>query len=121
MPTVAQIRSKFDNKLFTPYGKSVTLKSQGTPTVDNYGDIISDDFAETTITVVPYDINTDVEAMERFGDVNFGDVFFAVRYDETPSVGDVIVMEGTDWEIKDVTYHYLPDNLIFIVRCTKLV
>lgn len=121
MPTTAQIRNKFQTKIFARYGKQVTHKSAGTIVTDNYGDILDRDFTNTTITVLPYDINTDTELMERWGDVNFGDTFFAVPYDVTLSVGDVFTMEGDDWEIKDIIHHYLPENLIYIVRCTKIV
>ena len=121
MVTVASIRNKIQTKILDKYGKSVTLKTAGTETTDTYGDIVDPDFTDSTITIVPYDIIDDREDMQPFGDMEFGDMAAAVSYSVTINVGDRIVMEGDTWEVKDVLKHYLPDNLVTIVRLTKLV
>lgn len=121
MATVAQIRNSIQTKIFDAYGKSVTLSSQGTPTYDARGDIHSDDFTNTAITIVPYDIIDNREDRQPFGDIKFGEMAAAVPYTVTINVGDQVTMEGDVWEVKDTLQHYLPDNLVTIVLLAKVV
>lgn len=121
MPTVAQIRNSIQEKIFDAYGKSVTLKTQGTPTYNTRGEILANDFSTSSITIVPYDVFVDQEDMQPFGDMGFGDMAAAVPYTVTVSVGDYITIDSQDWEVKETVEHPLPDNLVTIIRLTKVV
>lgn len=121
MATVAQIRTQIQSKIFNQYGKSVVLQSAGAHTYDERGQIVA--YASTTsnITVVPYDITADKQLFERYGDTHSGDLFFAVPYTVTVNIGDRITMDGFDWDIQEVVNHYLPTNLVTIIRVARIV
>lgn len=121
MATVADIRSKILNKIFTPYGKSVTLSHAGTHLYDDRGDLVQFVSSSSTITIVPYDISQDSVEYAKFSDFDAGDMAAAIPYSVTISVGDRITMEGDTWVIKEIIPHYLPSNLVYITRLSKLI
>lgn len=120
MVTAAQVRQRLQSKLFAQYGKTVTLRSRGTPTYNERGDITADSITTSSITAVPYDVTSRKE-YERFSQFNPGEVALAVPYTVTVSVGDELVMESITYDIKEVIPNYLIDNVVTIIRCAKIV
>lgn len=121
MVTASQVRSRLQAKLFGKYGKSVTLRSRGTPTYNERGDETSGDITTSTITIVPYDTTEQGRNYEGFSTHNTGDVSMVVPYTVTVNQGDEIVMESITYEVKEVVPNYLVDNVVTIIRCAKLI
>jgi hypothetical protein len=121
MVSASSIRTKLQNKIFTPYGKSVTLKSQSSPVYNTRGEQESVTQTTTTITVVPYNIIANRRSYEPFGDLDSGDLEMAVPYSVSIALKDIITMDGTDYVVSQVEKNYLPDNVVTIVRVSKVV
>jgi len=113
------IRTKLLNKIFTPYGKSVTLKSKSSPIYNSRGEEEDQTFTSSTISIVPYNIINSDEAHEAFGTLEEGELDAAVKYSDTVNVGDKITMESQDYYIKNVQENYLPENVVTIIRLAK--
>ena len=120
MVTAAQVRSRLQAKLFTPYGKTATLRTRGTPTYNERGDITTDSITTSSITVVPYDVSSRKE-FERFSTFAPGEVAMAVAYSVTVVPGDELILESVTYDIKEVIPNYLVDNTVNILRCAKIV
>lgn len=114
------VKSKLETKVFNVIGKSVTLKSKGTPTYNDRGEEIVSPYTESTVTVVPYNIFTHRETYEAFGDVSEGDMDVAVPYDTTIAKEDILTIESVDYEVKQIEQNYLPGNVVTIVRVSKV-
>lgn len=108
-------------QLFAKYGKSVTLRSRGSPTYNERGDETVGDITTSTITVVPYDITEQRRSYESFSTHNQGDVAMVVPYTVSVNQGDEVVMENITYEVKEVVKHYLPENPVTLIRCAKLI
>lgn len=113
------IRTKLQTKVFDVIGKTVTLISKSSPTYNTRGELESSTTANSSITIVPYNIFTERESYQRFGDLEEGDLDAAIPYTVTVNKDDVITMEGQNYTIKDIEQNYLPDNVVTIVRLTK--
>jgi hypothetical protein len=120
MVTVAAIRTKLENKVFTPYGLTVILISKTAPTTDIRGDIVAYGTDTTSSTkIVPYNIISGRETYEAFGTLKEGDMDAAVRYSDTININDKFVINSVNYLIKEIAPNYLPDNVVTIVRLTK--
>jgi hypothetical protein len=120
MVTAAQVRQRLQDKLFSQYGKTATLRTRGTPTYNERGDITTDSISTSSITVVPYDVTSRKE-YERFSEFRPGEVAMAVPYTVSLTPGDEIVLESVTYDIKEVIPNYLVDNVVSIIRCAKIV
>jgi hypothetical protein len=114
------IRNKLQSKIFTPYGKSVTLKSKSSPIYNSRGEEEDQTFTSSTISIVPYNIINADEVHEPFGTLEEGELDAAVAYSVTVAVGDKITMESVDYYIKNVQENYLPENVVSIIRLAKV-
>lgn len=115
-----KIRNKLQNKVFDVFGKSVTFKKQNTITYNDRGEEESVTYTTSTITIVPYNIITNRQTFEAFGQVEEGDFDAAVPYDVDIGQGDIITMEDEDFKVREVQHNYLPDNVVSIVRLSRV-
>ncbi len=115
-----KIRSKLATKAFARLGKSVTFLSKSSPIYNTRGDMLSATYTSSTITVIPYDIIDSKESQEPFGNLEAGDMAIAIPYTVTTNVGDRLTIEGDTWEIKEVSLNYLPNNVVNIVRVSRV-
>jgi SPP1 family predicted phage head-tail adaptor len=115
------IRNKLDKKIFIPYGKTVTFKSRGSPTYNSRGEVEAETYTTTSIPIVPYNIIDANQSYEAFGNLEAGDLDAAVPYNVSVAIDDVITMEGTDYRIKAIEKNYLPENVVTIIRITKVL
>lgn len=120
MVTVAQIRTKLQDKIFTPYGKTVTLRHANGHTFNGRGDMTVAAWTSSSVTLVPYDLSSGMLSWEEFSAYNTGEFFAAVPHSVTVSVQDQVVMDGVTWEVKEVLDHLLPTNAVIIIRLTKM-
>jgi hypothetical protein len=44
---------------------------------------------------------------------------FAVPYDVTIDIDDLLTIEGQDWRVKNTQPNYLPGNVVTIIRVTR--
>jgi hypothetical protein len=122
MATAAQIRNQIATKIFAPYSKVVTHQLSGSSTYSERGDVTAFTAASSaSVGVVPYDVSQNRETYEKFGNHNIGDLFVAVPYTVTISVNDRIIMDAVTYQVMETIPHYLPDNLVTIVRLSKIV
>ena len=118
MVTDDTVRLKLQDKLFTPYGKSVTLQTR-TAAYNDRGEIDSPTYVDSTITIVPYNIISARQTYEAFGAMEEGEQDAAVPYTVTVAVDDIIVIDSINWLIKAVETNLLPENVVTIVRLVK--
>lgn len=112
------LRVKLENKVFTPYGKTVTWK-QATKVLNSRGELSSTSYASSTTIIVPYNIIDKSQSYEKFGTLNSGEMDAAVRYTIAVDIDDQFVIESENWIVKNVEKNYLPDNVVTIVRLAK--
>jgi hypothetical protein len=115
------LRAKLQAKIFTPYGKSVTLKKPLTPSHNVRGELEQSTYTTSTIVVVPYNLIDSRRAFQKFGELKDGEMEMAVPYNVSVAVDDLITMEGADWKIVQAEKNYLPDNVVNIIRLTKVL
>ena len=115
-----KIRTKLANKIFgSDIGKSVTLKSQTTNVYNSRGEIEDVTETESTITIVPYDIVVSDRSLEPFGELQPGEMMFAVPYTVTINIRDKLVIEGDTWVVDQVQPNWLPGNVVTIIKVSK--
>jgi len=114
-----QIRSKLASKIFTPYGKSVTLISKSSPTYNIRGELEAEATVSSSIKIVPYNIIAPNQTYQDFGTLEEGESDAAISYDTVVAIDDEIEMEGESYYIKDIQPNYLPDNVVTVVRLSK--
>jgi len=114
------IRTDLQTEVFDIIGKTVTLKSKSSPIYNDRGEEINQTFTESSVTIVPYSILQDETRREPFGDVEEGAMDAAVPYEITVNKGDLFTIESEDWVVRSVERNYLPDNVVTIVRLTRV-
>ena len=124
MVNQTQIRTMLASKLFSTtgssaFGKIVTHRTQS-KTYDEREEVVGVTNTDASIAIVPYDISKDRLEYEGFSAFNPGDFFAAVPYTVTIAPKDLIIMESITWEVKEVVPHYLPDNLVTVIRLSKV-
>jgi len=115
-----EIRDDLDQEVFNVFGKVVTLNSLSSPTYNERGeqeDVVN---SQTTVTIVPYNINDRELAQEQWGDVEDGDMEAAIRYDVAVNINDYFLIEGVNWKIASISPNYLPDNVATIALLRRL-
>lgn len=114
-------RSQLQNKLFTPFGKSVTLYTPTTSiTYDEYGS--RDDstaYTASTIVILDYDIMDSRKEHEMWGDLQTGDRIAIAPYDTVLDVDYYIDIDGVQFKINEIEKPSLPDQLVNIFKLTK--
>lgn len=116
------VRAKLQNKVFSVYGKTVTLIKYLSPTYNERGELESGYSASTSsITVVPYNITNSARRQEVVGDANVGGMQMATPYTTSISIKDDVLMEGTYWTVSSIEVNYLPDNVVTIFTVTKKI
>ena len=121
MVTVPQIISKLQNKIFTPYGKSVTLKHENNHSYNDRGDVTTENWTTSTISLVPYDFTSGRLEFENFSRLVSGDFYAAVPSAVVVSPRDQVVIDSVSYEVKEVIDHLLPENAVIIIRLTKIL
>ena len=115
-----QIRTQLENKLFSQYGKTATLKKASSPIYNDWNEFVSDSWIETSITIVNYDIFSDRKARYKYGNLSEGDQECIIPYSETVTTDDRLVIDGVEYTIENVEKPQLPDLVVNIVRISKL-
>lgn len=116
------IRAKLQAKVFTPYGKTVTLIKHLSPTYNDRGEL-ENAYTQSTssVTVVPYNILDSSRQQERVGDADTGNLQMALPYTVSVDLKDELLMEGDYWVVNGIEKNYLPDNVVTIVSVNKRI
>lgn len=116
-----QIRIQLQNKIFTPYGKTVTLyKPTITISYDEYGS--RDDstaYTSQDIVIVDYDIVDGRKEHEMWGDLKVGDRLAIASFDVDIDVDYYIEIAGVKYKITDIEKPALPDVVVNIFKLSK--
>ena len=113
------VRNDLDVELFAFIGKTVTLKQKGTPTYNSRGEEEDSSPTSSSIVVVPYNITQEERTQQPFGDLPEGSMAVVLRYDQAVATGDLLTIEGEDWEVRTIERNYLPDNVATIVGIVR--
>ena len=113
------IRSKLDQKVFTPYGQTATLKSPNSPTYNTRGEVTTESWTETSITVVPYNQITHRLNHQPFGELNEGEQDMAVPYTVTVDKGYEITWDSEDYIITEIEKSELSELVVIIIRIAR--
>lgn len=113
------IRTDLDVDVFAVLGKTVTLKNYSSPSYNTRGELESVVPTESTITIVPYSILNNDRTQEVYGDLNEGRMEAVLRYDQSISLGDELVIESESWIVDSIEKNYLPDNVATIVSLVR--
>lgn len=119
MVSVSSIRESLRTKVFDNFGKSVVLNSYSSPTYNNRGEIVAQSETTETITLVPYNVVSDRQTYQKWGNVSEGEFDAAVPYDVSISTNNTIIMDGDTYDVKNVEENPLPDNVVTIIRLVK--
>ena len=119
MVTVDTIRTKLNNKIFNRFAKVVTFISKLSPTYNDRGGEEGYVQSTTNVSIVPYNIISKKQSYESFGELQSGEFDAAIPYDVSVSIGTYFMMEGIQYEVKDIQPNYLPDNVVTILRIAK--
>lgn len=114
------VRAKLQRKVFSIYGKQVTLASRTAVTYNSRGEELTIASTPTTITIVPYDVVNSDKSFQQFGPLLEGEIEAAVPYDTVIAVDDTLVMDSVTYQVKYISKSYLPDPVVQIVRLNKL-
>jgi len=121
------IREKLQSKVFDVLGKSVTLKRKTSPIYNSRGELESQTWVTSTITVVNYDVIDDRTNHSRLGEIQAGEQYVAIPYTVSISKGDIIVLPelttGTsteNWYVRELQPNPLPDNVVTIAILTRV-
>lgn len=115
------IRSQLQNRLFTPYSKTVTLKSASTPTLNSRGEPITGVYTSTSISLVDYNITNQSKTREQFGEFLAGDRIAAIPYSVTVNVDDIIVIRSDEFRVVEVRAPELVEAVVNLVQLRAVV
>lgn len=121
MVTAVALRTKLQNKIFTPFGTSVTFINKLSPTYNIRGEEESYLASTSLVQIVPYNVFTKSQTYESFGTINPGEMDAAVPYDTTVNIGTLFVLNNIGWEVKALQPNYLPgdQNVVTILRLAR--
>ena len=114
-----EVRDDLEEEVFTEFGKTVTLKTKGSPVYNTRGELESSTESSTDIIAVPYNIIETRESNQPFGELQEGDLDMAVKYDQSIETGDIVTIESIDYRVDQVDKNFLPDNVVTIVRLMR--
>jgi hypothetical protein len=119
MDKETQIKNQLENKLFQRFSKTVTFKKPSTPTYNDRGEIVSIEYTESSIRLVNYNITSEEDAKQRWGEWVPGDQEAVIPYDVVVDVDDLITIRGVDYIVKNIRQPELPGVLVNIVHLRK--
>lgn len=118
---IDQIRTQLANKVFTPYGKSVSIyRPTGSISYNSRGE--RDDttsYTSASITIVDYDIMFGRKSHEQWGDLQEGDREAVAAYDTDLDIDDYIQIDGQMYKVNMVEKPALPTVAVIIFRLSK--
>ena len=113
------VRDDLDVELFDYIGKTVTIYTQATPTYNARGELEEDDFTDSNIVIVPYNITDKERTSQAFGDLPEGSMMAVLRYDQAVDTKDILLIENENWEVRMIEKNYLPGNVATIVGLVR--
>lgn len=116
-----QIKEQLESKLFFRFSKNATLKRALTPTYNNRGEILEQTYQEVNIRLVNYNITSQSDAVERWGEWVTGNQEAVIPYDVELSTNDLLVFGGNEYYIRAIRQPELPGVLVNIVRLEKVI
>jgi hypothetical protein len=119
MDKETQIKNQLENKLFQRFSKTVTLKKPSTFIYNDRGEIVSIEYIESSIRLVNYNITSEEDAKQRWGEWVPGDQEAVIPYDVVVDVDDLITIRGVDYIVKNIRQPELPGVLVNIVHLRK--
>lgn len=116
-----QIRTQLQNKIFTPYGKTVTLYTPTTTvSYDDYGSRDdSTSYTASSIVIVDYDIIDGRKEHEMWGDLQTGDSLAIAAFDTVIDVDYYVLVEGELFKINQIEKPRLPDIVVNIFKLSR--
>lgn len=111
-------RSQLLNKLFTPFGKDVTLYIPATTiSYDDYGSRSDTTvYSTSTIRILDYDIIDNRKEHEMWGDLQTGERIAIAPYDVVLDVDYYIEINSVMYKINAIEKPSLPDQLVNIFK-----
>lgn len=116
-----QIKDQLESKLFSRFSKNATLKRALTPTYNNRGEVLEQTYQEVNIRLVNYNITSQSDAVERWGEWVTGNQEAVIPYDVELTTNDLIVFGGSEYYIRAIRQPELPGVLVNIVRLEKVI
>jgi len=116
-----QIRTQLQNKIFTPYGKTVTLYTPASSiSYNSRGERdVTTTYTASDIVIVDYDIIDGRKEHEMWGDLQVGDRLAIAAYSETLDVDDYLQINGVNFKINEIEKPSLPDTVVNIFKLSK--
>ena len=114
-----EVRDDLEEEVFNEFGKTMILRTI-TPIYNDYGELEGQTNTDTNIVAVPYNITEDRESYQPFGNLEAGDMDVAIKYSDTITTDDYLVIEGIVYKVKNIQKNFLPDNVVTIVRVSKI-
>jgi hypothetical protein len=119
-----KIRTKLQNKIFSTaagLAKTGVFISKTSPIYNTRGELESTTDTTGSLTFVPYNIISESISYQPFGTLNPGEMDAAVPYGVTIHIGDEVTVGSDNFTVTEVDNNYLPENVVTIIRLTKLI
>jgi len=113
------VRTKLQNKIFTPYGITVSNTRATSPVYNERGEEESSTEVSADIVIVPYNIFSDKQNHYKFGDASDGDLDFATQYGTDILLKDTFIFEGDTYKITQIEPSFLKEKVVQVLRATK--
>lgn len=108
------------NTVFERYGTTVDIKRVTDPVYDDRGDILAETFDTVTTKAIPFSLLFQKD-QQPFGDIKTGDLGLGVPHTISIDQGDFVEFDGDKYEVQESDKHYLPGNVVTLVRLTRVV
>lgn len=120
-PSLANLRSKIQSRIFGSIASEGTLISTSTSSIDKWGDSTSSLVSSSVISIVPYNL-VGLEDYQPFGDLQSEEMDIILPYTVTFDTNDFIDFDGQRYIIKQFEkYPYQGGVLAYAVRVAKLL
>jgi hypothetical protein len=120
MVNVTSLQKKIGNKLFDALGSDISVKRLVTSSPNKWGDINFTYGSAVNTVAVPYSLIFDRQEYNPFGELRVGEVDMAFKHDLVIGSGDLAVMRGVNYVIREVEEFPLKDSiLVKIARLSK--
>ena len=116
MATLASIRAKLQNKIFSTLGSQMVVTSITTSS-DKWGDQVQTSSLATSVTGVPFNYFDENKTFQPFGSMSDGEFDVVLPYDTVIDVGYKVTYDSGTWDVFGVEkFPYAGGNIALLVR-----
>jgi len=123
MVNLVGLQNRINASIFDNLGSTMVVSSLLAPSIDKYGDESSSTWSTArTIVAVPYNLFSNRNDYQAFGNLNVGEVDIAFKNDQSLVLGMRALWSGNYYVIKNIEEFPIKDgNLVKVARLAKSI